>query len=84
MMYPKITMTMLWHWSKRAFSNEVDIQQAFMEQAELVMEEAYPSRLNDKELIFLSYKLPWPLALALLRHRLVLGLALRERAGHAP
>lgn len=78
MNYPKIEMTVLWRFASESLHPSV--QKEILEEAEAVMDTAYPERLNDEELVWLSYKLPWPLALALVRHRLIRGLALREQA----
>lgn len=50
-----------------------------LEVAEQVMDEGgFPERASDMDLLTLSYHLPMPLALALLRKRLIRGQALRR------
>lgn len=50
-----------------------------IEAADEVMEYGgFPSDASDRDLITLSYKLPPALSLAMLRHRLIRGLALRD------
>jgi hypothetical protein len=70
------------HLRSRRDLIEMTLEQQ-LAKAEDAMDEAFPDRLRDRELIALSYKLPMPLALALLRRRLIRGLALRGMYGVA-
>lgn len=71
-----VEMMMLHEDTKKAIWRVLERQ---VELAEKLFEgDCYPDRLSDKDLLILSYKLPTPIALALLRKRLIRGLALRD------
>lgn len=56
---------------------ELQICQARCDEAMGPEGDAYPTDASDRDLIFLSYNLPSPLGVAMLRRRLIRGIALR-------
>lgn len=79
---PKALMTDIWRnvgiypflWE------ELQIAQERCDEAMGPEGDAYPIDASDRDLIFLSYHLPSPLGVAMLRRRLVRGVALRQQA----
>lgn len=61
----------------KSLEHEMERMQEFAEEN---VHNFYPDELNDEEIIWLSYRLPTPIALSILRYRMVRGLALRDRA----
>lgn len=79
---PKVEMTAIWLESKISppLWRELQVAQDF---ADVVMGpdmDAYPTDATDRDLVFLSHHMPTTMALAMLRRRLVRGLALRKLA----
>lgn len=77
---PKVVMTDLWRQSRIDPRSWTDLLNAQQYADELMELGAYPDDLLDKDLVFLSRFLPPTLASAMLRRRLIRGIATRRYA----